>query len=236
MAFHTVVFTSSNGTSGATTFIQTNFKADAIGPTLNNGPQVPKQLNKIGFLAGLGVSMTNFRAQTPAFLPFPWPSFAPVNRGTAFESPPRMWDLVKNPRLMNPTDELDIFSCQNSGGAEVEYVFVSLFDGVISPPPGGRYFTVHGVGSTTVTAGAFTLCSLTFDQAIPAGYYAVIGARAFGATMSAFRLAPAMEPLWRPGGIGVRTYDQMEQTGQHDYQLDGQFIAPLGVMMRCVQY
>ena len=42
MAFHTVVFTSSNGTSGATTFIQTNFKADVIVPTLNNGLQVPK--------------------------------------------------------------------------------------------------------------------------------------------------------------------------------------------------
>ena len=235
MPFHTVVFTSSNGTTGATTFIQTNFKADAIVPTLNNGLQVPKQLNKLGFLAGLGVSMTNFRAQTPAFLPFPWPSFAPVNRGSTFESPPRMWDLYKNPLLMNPTDELDIFTCQNSGGAETEYVFVSLFDGVISPPPGGRFFTVHGVGSTTVTAGAFSLCALTFDQAIPAGYYAVIGARAFGATMSAFRLAPAMEPLWRPGGIGMRTYDQLDPPGQRAYHLDGQIIAPWGVWMQFFQ-
>jgi hypothetical protein len=235
MAFHTVVFTSSNGTSGATTFIQTNFKADAIVPTLNNGLQVPKQLNKLGFVAGLGTSLCNIRAQTPAFLPYPWPSFAPVNRGSAFESPPRMWDFFKMPLSMNPTDELDIYTCQNSGGAETEYVFVSLTDGVVTPPPGGRFFTVHATGSTTVTASAFTLCSLTFDQAIPAGLYAVIGARAFGATMKAFRLAPAMEPLWRPGGIAVATYDQMDPMGQRAYHLDGQVIAPWGVWMQFYQ-
>ena len=87
MAFHTVVFTSSTSSSGATTFVQLNFKADVIVPTLNNGLQVPKQLNKLGFIAGVGTSLTNFRAQTPAFLPYPWPSFAPVNRGSCAGQP-----------------------------------------------------------------------------------------------------------------------------------------------------
>lgn len=235
MAFHTVVYTSSTSGSGATTFVQLNFKADAIVPTLNNGLQVPKQLSRLGFVAGVGTSLTNFRAQTPAFLPYPWPSFAPVNRGSAFESPPRMWDLFDRPLSMNPTDELDIWICQNSGGAETEYVFASLTDGVETPAPAGRFFTVHGTGSTTVTAGAFTLCALTFDQAIPAGLYAVIGARAFSATALAFRLAPAMEPLWRPGGIAVRTYDQLDPPGQRAFHLDGTVVAPWGVWMQFYQ-
>jgi hypothetical protein len=235
MAFHTVVFTSSTSSSGATTFVQLNFKADAIVPTLNNGLQVPKQLNKLGFIAGVGTSLTNFRAQTPAFLPYPWPSFAPVNRGSAFESPPRMWDLFKNPLTCNPTDELDVFICQNSGGSETEYVFASLTDGMIPTAPAGRFFTVHATGTTTQTAGAFTSCALTFDQAIPAGLYAVIGARAFAATCLAFRLVPAMEPLWRPGGIGVKAYDQLDPPGQRAYHLDGQVVAPWGVWVSFYQ-
>jgi len=235
VAFHTVVFTSSNGTSGATTFIQTNFKADVIVPTLNNGLQVPKQLNRLAFVAGVGTSLCNIRAQTPAFLPFHWPAFAPTNRGTAFESPPRMFDGFKNPLPMNPTDELDIYTCQNSGGSETEYVFVTLSDGMVVPAPAGRFFTVHATGSTTVTAGAFTTCQLTFDQAIPAGLYACIGARAYSATGYAFRLAPAMEPLWRPGGIAVKAYDQMDPPGQRGYIYDGQVIAPWGVWMTFYQ-
>ena len=235
MAFHTVVFTSSNGTSGATTFIQTNFKADAIVPTLNNGLQVPRQLNRLAFVAGLGTSLCGIRAQTPAFLPYPWPVFQPVNRGSAFESPARLWDGHKSPLLMNPTDEMDIFTSQNSGGAETEYVFVTLSDGTIQPPPAGRFFTVHGSGTTTQTAAAFTQCAITFDQAIPAGLYAVIGARAFAATAKAFRLAPSMEPLWRPGGTAVQTYDALDPAGQRGYTLDGQVVAPWGVWMAFYQ-
>jgi len=235
MAFHTVVFTSSTTNSGATTFVQLNFKADVIVPTLNNGLQVPKQLNRFGFIGALGTSLTNVRAQTPAFLPFPWPSFAPTNRGTGFESPPRMTDLFKNPLPMNPTDELDIYIAQNSGGAETEYAFVSLTDGMLAPAPVGRFFTVHASGTTTVTAGAFTSCQLTFDQAIPAGLYAVIGARAYSATGLAFRLAPAMEPLWRPGGLATKAYDQMDPPAQRGYIYDGQVVAPWGVWMTFYQ-
>lgn len=235
MAFHTVVFTSSTSSSGATTFVQLNFKQDSIVPTLNNGLQVPKQLNKFGFLAGVGTSLTNIRAQTPAFLPFPWPAFAPTNRGSAFESPPRMFDGFKMPLPMNPTDEFDIYICQNSGGTETEYVFVTLTDGMLAPAPVGRFFTVHATGTTTVTAGAFTACAMTFDQAIPAGLYACIGARAYSATGLGFRLNPAMEPLWRPGGIAVKAYDQMDPPGQRGYIYDGQVIAPWGVWMTFYQ-
>jgi len=235
MAFHTVVFTSSTSGSGATTFVQLNFKADVIVPTLNNGLQVPKQLYRLGFVGGVGTSLTNIRAQTPAFLPFPWPTFAPVNRGSGFASPPRVWDGFKYPLPMNPTDEFDIYIAQNSGGSETEYVFVTLTDGTTTPPPMGRFFSVHATGSTTVTAGAFTTCQLTFDQAIPAGLYAVIGARAYSATGQAFRLAPAMEPLWRPGGIAVKAYDQMDPPAQRGYIYDGQVVAPWGVWMTFYQ-
>jgi len=235
VAFHTVVFTSSTSGSGATTFVQLNFKADVIVPTLNNGLQVPKQLNKLSFVAGVGTSLTNIRAQTPAFLPFPWPAFAPVNRGSAFESPVRCFQGHINPLPMNPTDELDIYICQNSGGSETEYVFCNLTDGMNPPAPVGRFFTVHAVGTTTVTAAAFTSCALTFDQAIPAGLYACIGARAYSATGLAFRLAPAMEPLWRPGGIAVKAYDQMDPTAQRGYLENGMAVAPRGVWMTFYQ-
>jgi hypothetical protein len=53
-----------------------------------------------------------------------------------------------------------------------------------------------------------------FDQPLPAGYYALVGARAFSATALFFRMLPAMGPLWRPGGIAVQTYDQLDPPNQ----------------------
>jgi hypothetical protein len=53
-----------------------------------------------------------------------------------------------------------------------------------------------------------------FDQALPAGYYALIGARAFSASALFFRMFPAMAPLWRPGGVAVQAYDQLDPVNQ----------------------
>ena len=157
-------------------------------------------------------------------LPLPYPTLSPNNRGSAFESPPRIWDYYKYPIPLNPTEELDIYATQNSGSSETEYVATLLSDN--NPTPAqvpavqltlngtGRFFTAHATSSTTLTAGGWTQCQLTFDQALPAGLYSLVGARAYSATALFFRMYPAQAPLWRPGGVAVQAYDQMDPAGQ----------------------
>jgi len=80
-------------------------------------------------------------------------------------------------------------------------VLVWLGDG-IDPVPAGKLLQVRTTWSTTLTAYAWTNASLTFDQTLPAGRYAIIGAHAYSDNLLGYRFV--IPGLWqRPGGVGV---------------------------------
>jgi hypothetical protein len=234
--FHCEAFSVSNTTSGANTFVQVNYvTTNIVLPPLNNGAQVSPQLPKLHSVFGLSASMTHIRAQTPAFLPQPYPNLDPVNRGTAFPSPPRINDFSTTPLPLGPTDEFDIYAAQNSGGTETQYVFVNFTDGMKVPAPPGKMFTVHATSATTLTGAKFTPCVPTLDYPLPGGQYALIGCRAFSATARAFRILPSMGPIWRPGGVAVQAYDQLDPPSQRGYNYLGQAASSWGTWITFYQ-
>jgi hypothetical protein len=190
-------------------------------PTLNNGFQVPPQLRKLGLVAAYSTHMTRVRMQAPSMQPWPYPDLSPANRGSAFESPARVFDFMANPFNLNPTEELDAFANVGSN-TETAYVGVQFTDGVYIPPPAGRFFTVHATAAVTLTAGGWTTVAPVFDLALPAmtagpQTYALLGARYYSATAAFFQMLPAQQPNWRPGGVGVQAYDQLDPPGQRAY-------------------
>ncbi len=211
--FHLEMFTSSIA-SGITTRAQVTAAYNGVVAKLNSGFQIPMALNNLHSVMHVGAHAGEAQPQTPAFLPFPYPNLNPNNRGTAFESPPRIWDFSRAPLPMNPTDELDMFATQNAGASETQYIAVQFCDGPPTPVPQGRFLSVHWTASTTLTAGAFTAVAPTFDSALPAGTYSLVGARVFSATGLFFQMLPAMGPVWRPGGIAVQAYDQLDPPNQ----------------------
>ena len=226
--FHAELFTSSIAT-GANTFQQLNyFTTDNVLAPLNLGMQISPTLPNLMFVAGIGVNICHVRGQTPSMLPFPYPTLDPNNRGGAAESPPRVHDFSETPLPLRPTDEFDMFATQNAAGAQVQYVLTQFSDGKPGPlpvavlPPGlttnpqtpGRFFSAHWTATKTLTAGGWTQVQPIFDQALPAGYYALLGARTFSASALFFRMFPAMAPLWRPGGVAVQAYDQLDPGNQ----------------------
>lgn len=234
--FHLELFSSAIPLSGANNFQQLNyFKTDNILPPLNLGMQVSGTLANLMWLAGVGANLVHIRAQAPSMLPFPYPALSPNNRGLAFESPPRVWDLSSYPLPLRPTEEFDLFCTQNSGAAQTEYVACQFTDNQLIPPPAGRYFSVHWTAAVALNAGAWTQVQPIFDQALPAGFYALVGARALSASALFFRLFPAMAPLWRPGGIAVQAYDQFDSHKQRGYDYLGGKIGPWGVWLSFYQ-
>jgi|SRR5271170_2009370 len=211
--FHLEYFSASIA-SGATTRAQLTSKFNSVVPTLNSGFQVPAALAYLHSVIGIGAHIVEVQIQSPKFLPFPYPNLNPNNRGTAGESPPRIWDYSMSPFPLNPTDELDAYASQNSGGSETEYVAIQFTDNVRIPVPAGQFFTAHATASTTLTAGAFTNVQPVFDTALPAGSYALVGMRVYSATAYFFQMLPASGPLWRPGGLGVQAYDQLDPPNQ----------------------
>jgi hypothetical protein len=249
MAFHLELFSSSIA-SGANTFAQLTYvQADAILPSQNNGLTVISDLPYLHSVFGVGAHLVHMRAQANSMLPMPYITIDPGNRGTAFESPPRVWDISQAPRKLRITEEFDVFASQNSGGSETEYVAAQFTDGppmripVTLNPPGldivaltpGQFVTAHAAASATLTAGAFTQVTPSFDQTLPAGTYGIIGCRVFSATGLFFRMFPATGPKWRPGGHCVQAYDGIDQWGQRAIPWGGQVLAPWGVWLTFYQ-
>ncbi len=235
--FHMEAFSVSNTTSGANTLVQMPYVTTNIvlPPSSPSGVQVSPQLPFLHSIFGLGASMTRLQAQTPKFLPQPYPNFDPVNRGTAMESPPRITDLSMSPLPLGPTDGFNVFSAQNSGGTETERAWCNFSDGIRVPVPPGKMFTLHATATKTLTANAFTACVPTLEYALPGGTYALIGARAFSATALAFRIAPSMGPIWRPGGVAVQAYDQLDPPQQRGWNYLGQANSGWGVWLSFYQ-
>lgn len=225
MAFTLEAFRSSLASGTTDVFQQVTYiSSGAILAPSASGLQVSAVLNKLAFLFGVGAHLEQIQPQAASFLPLPYPTFAPNNIGTAAENPPKVWDLIRAPKVLRQTETFNIFASQTSGGAENEAVFCMFTDGIIVPAPavsmaptfnGNSMFTVaHATATTTLTANAFTQVTPTLDAALPAGFYALVGMRVQSAGCLAFRVKPINEPLWRPGGVGCQTADQLEAPGQ----------------------
>lgn len=227
--FHSEAFSSSIA-SGANTFAQiTYISAGAVLPPAVNGMQVSPDVVNLMAVAGVGAHMVHLRPQAASMAPFPYPTLDPNNRGTAFESPARLHDFSQTPWPLRPTEEFDMFGTQNAGSGETQYVLASFSNGKPQPypvqplPPGvatqpntpGKVTVAHWTASTTLTAGAWSQVTPSFDQPLPAGYYAILGARALSATALFFRIKPSMGTNpYRPGGVAVQAYDQLDPPNQ----------------------
>lgn len=180
-------------------------------PTLNNGYQVPS-LNYLAAVYGVSTNLQRIQIQARSLLPYPYPDWVPVNRGSAFESPVRGAFMYAHPRAMRPTEEVDAFIAQNAVGSQTVYVGVAFADGPIQPMPWAGGFTVHGTASTTLTAGAWTSnVSITLDTNLPAGMYQLVGLRVYSATCLFARVFPRTGGQQaRPGTSGVQAYDGLD--------------------------
>jgi hypothetical protein len=212
--------------SGVTDVLQqvTYISAGAILAPSASGLQVSAALSKLHSLFGVGAHLENISPQAASMLPLPYPNLAPNNIGTAAENPVKFWDWSRGPKPLRPTETFNIFASQTSAGAENEAVFVQFTDGIVTQAPGlasvpaingnGMYTVAHATATTTLTANAFTQITPVLDLPLPAGTYALVGARVQSAGCLAFRMKPINEPLWRPGGVGTQTADQLEAPGQ----------------------
>lgn len=224
MAFHMEYFRSSLASGATDVLQQVAFVSSGVLAPSGNGVQVSAALSKLHSLFGVGANLENISPQAASMLPLPYPNLASNNVGTAINTPAALWDFSRNPKPLRPTEQFNIFASQISGGAETETVFVQFTDGIVTPAPAlatapalngnGMLTTVHATATATLTANAFTQVTPILDLPLPAGFYALVGARVMSAKALAFRLAPINDPLWRPGGIAVQAATDLDYPGQ----------------------
>lgn len=117
-------------------------------------------------------------------------------------------DLISNPKKLEPSEGLRALVAEAAVGAEQDSLFVWLAD-KLEDMPAGEVVWVRCTSTTTLTPYAWSLCNLNFTQQLPAGKWAIVGARMFGASAIVFRFV-LPGSAHRPGGIAFTSEAQTQ--------------------------
>lgn len=144
-------------------------------------------------------SVTRSRLVGPMFRSVVLPYIIPLDLSVTPPDLPNVMDLRFNPVRLRQNEEYTVEHSQGGAGAENAYAVIALGVSTV-PAPRGNVYTLLATGTTTVTAGAWTDCTLTWDQQLPDGEYACVGGHAQSTTGVAWRIILDNQ-TWRPGGL-----------------------------------
>lgn len=128
------------------------------------------------------------------------------NNATSAPSPNNFVDLMMAPVGLEVNENLAASIITGGVTSHQNDVFAFLGDASNKQMDlaGQRVISVRATGTTTLTAHTWSNFALTFDQALAAGTYGVIGARFLSAGAVMGRLVvPGY--AWRPGAVGSPT-------------------------------
>lgn len=169
---------------------------------------VPPEVSLIVGAYALGPNLTRAQLVSPSLRRFLNYEIAPVDIAAEPVSPTPWIDLRDHPIPLDPEEALDAQAAEDGAGATRGTILVWLASEAVQPVA-GDIRTVRVTNTTTLVANAWTNGALTFDQSLPAGEYAIVGARFVSAGLQAFR-AVFVGYQWRPGAIGYDTASEVE--------------------------
>lgn len=170
--------------------------------------RVPRFANMIGGVYAGGAAITQARLVSASLRDPANLDVSPIDIGAEPTVPTPFIDMFANPRQLTNGEDLRAQSAENGVADQRAVVGVFLTDGPIAPAA-GEIFTVRVTGTTVHVANQWTEVPLVFDQVIPAGRYALVGAHFIAATLILSRfIIPGV--AHRPGMIG---YDSPGDVG-----------------------
>jgi len=199
MSTHVIAYSGSINSASLTNlpFIQDS----VLSPAGTTGLIVPGDFNALHAVAALGSDLTRAALKAPSL---------DVKRVNLEVYPhERGADIftLTNPKLMRPIGDMvfdpgEVLTAQaaeDNAGADVETVVAWLKKpGALPAIPSGDVRMVRWAGTTTLVASSWTPVTLTLDQELPAGEYALVGIFANSATGIACRaIIPGQQN--RPG-------------------------------------
>src|SRR3970040_2256777 len=123
------------------------------------------------------------------------------------ENPAVVDDLRDKPLVMVVGESYLATIHSDTTAAALQWVVLWFADGPIAPVV-NPHFTTRLTGATALVSRTWTLCPMTFDENLPRGRYAIVGARAQSTTGIAARMVvPGANN--RPGVLCVNAQDSI---------------------------
>lgn len=172
MPFHVVAYTANTNT-------QTNFDMSPVTDaviSIQNGHYLPHiDLQLYGGLF-YGANLTAVRLVTPRSRQVVPPPLYPIVGALLPPDRPHIFDRRMNPFRLNAVEEVSMQA--NIGGtANAQNIAMMFWGTSIDPVPQGDIYALHGTSTTAAVALTWTQLTITWDQTIPAGTYAMVGSQ-----------------------------------------------------------
>lgn len=169
-------------TNAAVAAVQDNWLTRTVAATFT----LPRPM-RLRAAYSAGVSLTRARINTPSFRYVGLPYVGPVNLTLTVPTPPNVYDYGQNGPTIPTVD--DIVAEHTLGGAapENELTLIWLQDKEIAVPYQAEY-RIRYTGTITGSAGTWVSGTMTPDQTLPNGRYAVVGMDAVGTNLVGARL------------------------------------------------
>jgi hypothetical protein len=164
-----------------------------------NNVIVPPGMNHLLAVYAASDALVRARLETPSLRRTMLLDVVPVYSGDAVRLSEHVNQFVGAPLTLDESEPMR-FMAIHSGTEEEDVVgLVWLGDGPITPVV-SEYFVAGATASKVIGTGGWENVSIAFEQTLPAGRYAVIGARVELMGGVAFRLS-FVGQSWRPGWL-----------------------------------
>lgn len=158
--------------------------------------------NLMGYYAW-GQHLTKAQLVSPSLRTLANLDIKPLDKADVPTTNPPFHDLFDMPIPLEPSEALTFLMAEEEAAGEG--ACFAWLGTAITPMPTGRMFTVRAEETISgIVIDVWNNKSLTFEQTLPAGRYACVGARAQSTGLRAFRFCPVGE-FARPGAIGFAT-------------------------------
>lgn len=210
-----------NQTNGVTYDPLTVVTDQALTPAQSQGYQFPKNYKVLTAYVN-GVNVLAARINAPSLRNLVLPEIYPANPAVAVPTRPPVVDYDMGGPIVLANESVVVET--SSGGAAPGIVSAFLWvTERYTEAPQGPVFTAVASSANTLIAGAWTLSTLTFNQTLPAGQYAVVGMEVVCANAAVARLVFPGVNQWRPGCVVDTAYGNMIQPGYFRFGRNGLF-------------
>lgn len=163
---------------------------------------VPRDFNRLAGAFALSVLASQARLQAPSIDSGRFYRIAPVNLGAEPVFPLAWVNRFYSPIELTETETLTAQILDTTAGASLSKIFAFFSDG-LPETVNGEIFTIRATGTATLVANTWSPVTLTLQDNLIAGRYAVVGAKFESAGCCAARFVPVDIGNYRPGAIGT---------------------------------
>lgn len=190
----------------AANFVAIAATADTDVPALNDGilaiqnsHHIPPQ--DMALIAAYSSAVTLLRTKmvSPKIRQTAPSSISPIDVSLLPANDANAVDYRDHPLILRAQEEIVYQSTDSAAGPNNHYI-ITWLQQTYSPPPVGDVYTIRGTGTTTVVASVWSPVTIVWDAQLPAGTYAVVGARFLSTTGIAFSMTFDGQ-FYRPGGL-----------------------------------